>query len=68
MLFIALLPYFLDILSTTDTTSRDTDVFLSELLPPNVYYRLNAPHIGEVLLDETDKLQLDSTQTILSPI
>lgn len=68
MLFWVLWPNFLDVLPSTDTTSRDTDVFLSELLPPNVYYRLNAPHIGEVLLDETDKLQLDSTQTILSPI
>jgi|EP01049_Picozoa_sp_SAG25_P001891 hypothetical protein len=48
--------------TAVDTTSRDTDVFLSQLLPPGIYYRLNPPHIGEVQLDETDKLQLESAR------
>ena len=44
------------------TTSRDTDVVLSQMLPKDAYYRFNAPEIGEIQMDETDKQQLDILQ------
>ena len=44
------------------TASRDTDVFLSQMLPKHRYYRFNAPDIGAIQLDETDKQQLEILQ------